>query len=150
MEELDKALASSSASDPLPAPIVTLFNPFYAMLANTTAKATFQRIQTACLEPLLSAISHEVDAQGEDEDQDEEGDEERAPKRRRLSASEYENMLQSACATSPKEGAMGKAALKKAVLRRIFEVASEEGTKEANRRKLYAFVKSHADDDEDE
>lgn len=145
LEELDKAFAKPPIPDPLPAPLSTLSHPFFAVLARTPTNATLRRVQNAFLEPLLSALTIKADP---DSDEDEDG--ERNRKRPKLSESQYENLLQNSCTDSPEEGAIGKGMLKKTILKQTFDIASEESTRDANRRKLYAIVKSHADDDDED
>ena len=40
--------------------------------------------------------------------------------------------------------------VKKALLKRLFDVAGAESTREGNRKKLYALWKSHADEDDED
>lgn len=96
-------------------------------------------MQSALLDPLYTALSTSYDS-----------DEPRSSKRPRLSAPTYSNLVSNACSTQPKsEGALSSPALKKALLKRMFETASEPETRDANRRKLYALWKEHMEDDED-
>lgn len=44
---------------------------------------------------------------------------------------------------------MGAAKLRQALLRRVFEVASEESTRDSNRRKMYALFKAAKEDVDD-
>ncbi len=137
LEELDKALGNAPVDSPLPAPLPTLLAPFLALSARTSTVITLQRIQSALLEPLVTALSthHESD--------------EPSRKRPRLSTTEYPNLAANACETDPsKEGAISPSALRKVVFKQVFEVASEPDTRDANRRKLYAFWKEHMEDDE--
>jgi ribosomal RNA-processing protein 1 len=41
-------------------------------------------------------------------------------------------------------------AVRKSILQEIFDVASETETRDANRRRMYAFYKDAVEDDEDE
>ncbi|GJE87686.1 Nop52 domain-containing protein [Phanerochaete sordida] len=141
IEELDKALAA--AEDPLPAPLGTLVAPFLALAARTPTKAAYDRLQSALLEPLLGALAPASPSE------DEEG--ERRRKRARLASTEFEHLVQHMCVSQPKDGAVPAAVVRKALLKQIFDVAGEESTRDANRRKLFALYKSHTDeDDEDE
>lgn len=145
LEELDKAFSVPSVPDPMPAPLSILFQPLYDVIARTPTNATYSRIQTAFLDPLLSALS-ENDVRAEDEEQDEE----RSRKRPRLSQPSSENVLQNSCADAPKQGPLSRTDLKRSVLKRIFDTASQENTRDANRRKLYVFVKANSEVYEDE
>ena len=68
----------------------------------------------------------------------------------RFSEPSYDNVLHNSCADAPKSGPLSQPNLKRSVLKRIFETASQEKTRDANRRKLYAFVKANSEDDEDD
>ncbi|KAL1951142.1 hypothetical protein VTO73DRAFT_291 [Trametes versicolor] len=139
LEELDKALANPPAPSPPPAPLTTLLEPFITLAARTPTNTTYQRMQSALLDPLYNALSTSHDS-----------DEPRSSKRPRLSTPTYSNLISNACSTQPKsEGALSSSALKKALLKRMFETASEPETRDANRRKLYALWKEHMEDDED-
>lgn len=145
LEELDKALGRSE--DVLPAPLSTLVHPFLTLAARTINKATYDRIQSALIEPLLSAFSH-TPASSSDEDVDEDG--ERNRKRLRLSGSEYAHLVSNACiAESKVENATPPTAVRRALLKQIFDVAGQGTTKDANRRKLYGLWKRHTDEDDD-
>ena len=141
-EELDKALARSE--DAPPAPLNILIQPFLLLAARTVNKTTRERVQSALLEPLLSAFSQAPAP--EDDDADEDGA--RRNKRPRLSEPEYSHLVSRACAVAQPQ-AQPAAAIKKAMLTQIFDAAGDETTRDANRRKLYALWKRHADEDED-
>ena len=139
LEELDKALGNSPVESPLPAPLSTLLAPFLALAARTPTSITLQRIQSALLEPLLASLTSQRSS------------DEPSRKRPRLSTPEYPNLTANACTTDPpKEDSLDPSALCKAVLKQIFDVASEPDTRDANRRKLYALWKEHMEDDDDD
>lgn len=85
-----------------------------------------------------------------------EDDEDDEPARKRqkrdtTDSGEYVELLANACSVDPrKEGVLSRPALKKLVLQRIFDIASQETTRDSNRRKMYAVWKAYADDDEDD
>ncbi|KAI0756336.1 Nop52-domain-containing protein [Daedaleopsis nitida] len=140
IEELDKALGSSAVDSPLPAPLSTLFAPFFTLAARTPTTVTYRRIQSALLDPLLTALASRHDAE-----------EPPSRKRPRLSTPTYPNLLSNACATDPKsEGALSSSALRTVLLKQLFEVASEPETRDANRRRMYALWKENIEDDGDE
>ena len=139
VEELDKALGASE--DPLPAPLSTLLEPFLTLAARALNKTTYERLQSALFEPLLSALSPSAPSENEDG--------ERSRKRARLSGSEFEHVVANSCVSQSKEGGMPPNAVKKALLKQMFDVAGEEGTRDSNRRKLFALYKSHTDEDDD-
>lgn len=140
VEELDKALGMSEAA--LPAPLSTLSQPFLTLAARTINKTTYERIQSALIEPLVSAFSS-VSSENEDEDG------ERSSKRPRLSETEFTHLVPNACVADPKiDGAALPAAVKKALLKQIFQVAGDDATSDANRRRFYAFWKRYADDED--
>jgi len=137
LEELDKALAKSPVDSPLPAPLSILLAPFLTLAARTPVTVTYQRLQSALLGPLFDVLSPERE------------DDEPVRKRPRLSSPEYPTLVSNACAMDPKaEGAVEKRTLKSALLKRMFEVASEQDTRDANRRRMYALWKEHMEDED--
>jgi ribosomal RNA-processing protein 1 len=131
LEELDKAIASSPAASPLPAPLLTLLSPFFELVARTPNNTTYKRVQSALFDPLFDALKP-----GRSDNPDIET---------------LQNIMTNACLLNPHaDGGMGSAALRKALLRRIFEVASDQQTRDSNRRKMYAFWKDNAEDDDQE
>ncbi|EMD41841.1 hypothetical protein CERSUDRAFT_42980 [Gelatoporia subvermispora B] len=137
LEELDKAFANAPVDSPLPAPLSALLSPFFTLTARTPVNITYQRIQSSLLGPIFGALSppRETD--------------EPIRKRPRLSTLEYPHLLPNACAEDPKtEGALDRASLKKVLLKKVFDVASEQDTRDANRRKLYALWKEHTEDED--
>ncbi|KAL4252472.1 RRP1 family protein [Abortiporus biennis] len=143
LEELDKALGNPPTESPLPAPLTALLSPFFTLAARTTNNITFQRIQSSVLDPLFVAFG------SPDEDEEDE-DEPRSRKRPRLSVVTYDNLVSNSCSTDPKrEGALETGQLRKILLRRMFDIASEQDSRDSNRRKLYAIWKSNWDDEEE-
>lgn len=140
-DELNKASANPPVPSPLPTPLTILLNPFFGVAAHTPNKTTYQRIQTALIDPLLDALATPA--------QDNDGE---PPARKRQKMAEtYEDLLVNACSVDPrKEGILSRVALRKKLLQRIFDVASQGATRDANRRKMYAIWKSNTDDDDDE
>ena len=139
LEELDKALANSPVESPLPAPLSTLLAPFFVLSSRTPTTITYQRIQTALIDPLLTALSPRVDS-----------DDQPSRKRPRLSSPTFDNLVSNSCASEPvSEGAQSTLSLRKIVLKQLFDVASEPDTRDANRRRLYALWKERAEDDEE-
>lgn len=163
LEELNKALTNPPSTSPLelpppPAPLATLLAPFFTLAARTPNNVTFQRVQAALLDPVLAALEAAArvgdsgggDGDGGEEDREEEGPNNR--KRRRLDVrdQEYPSIVSNSCATDPKaEGAMESGKLRAVLLRKMFDVASEEETRDANRRRLYALRKANMDDGDD-
>jgi ribosomal RNA-processing protein 1 len=125
VEELEKVLGSTQ--DSLPAPLAMLLGPFFTLAAQTPNSTTYKRVQSAVIEPLLSSLGLE--------------------KRRRLC--EDPNLAKNACFASASEGKVDGLELRRMLLRRIFEIASEPTTKASNRRKMYAFWKENYDDPEE-
>ncbi|KAI0073121.1 ribosomal RNA processing protein [Panus rudis PR-1116 ss-1] len=125
LEELDKALANPPSSAPLPAPFNMLVSPFFMLAARTSNNTTYQRIQSALLDPLFDALSSDAESHG---------------KRSRTLAPTLEHVVENSCSVNPKtEGALERGELKRVLLKRLFDIASEENTRDANRRKMYAF-----------
>ncbi|KAG5647776.1 hypothetical protein DXG03_008499 [Asterophora parasitica] len=143
IEELDKALAKSPS--PLPAPMRTILAPFLSLAAQTHNSVTYKRIQSALLDPLLSALS--PPSQDDDEPP--------SSKRARLAETSsddnlYPNLVSNACYEDPKtEGVVDRPILRQKLLRSVFEVAGQPKTRDGNRRKMYALWKDGADDESD-
>ncbi|KAG6868881.1 hypothetical protein C0993_008629 [Termitomyces sp. T159_Od127] len=145
IEELDKVLAlSTSPADPLPAPLHPLVIPFLVLAAQTPVIMTYKRIQSALLNPLLSAL----DLPSEDEPP--------MSKRARLTKTKsrsglYSYVVSNSCYDNPKmEGKIEGPALRKKLLRLVFEIASRPETRDSNRRRLYAVWKDGADEYEED
>ncbi|KAI0782347.1 ribosomal RNA processing protein [Irpex lacteus] len=155
LEELDKALnASTSQESPTPAPLSTLLDPFISLAAGARAKLTVQRIESALLAPLFdafdSALSPEASSsQSDDEDAEEN---QRSRKRARLDISpDFPHILAHSCLTPSTDAkTLTARELKKGLLKRLFEVASDTKTRDGNRRKMYAFWKARASEDDGE
>ncbi|KAF8665324.1 hypothetical protein AX16_000344 [Volvariella volvacea WC 439] len=139
LDEINKSL---SVSTELPAPLCPLLRPFFTLAAQTQVNVTYQRIQSAVLEPLFSALSPPV-ARDDDPPR---------PKRIRLDSGQetaYPNLAAKSCFEDPKsEGCMDALVLRKKLMRALFEVASQPETRESNRRKLYALWREEAVDAE--
>ncbi|KAJ7751319.1 nucleolar protein,Nop52-domain-containing protein [Mycena maculata] len=138
VEELEKAL--TTASEPMPpAPLSTLLSPFFTLAARTPTSATYKRIQSELFTPLFSALSL---PQPEDQP---------PQKRIRLEAGvpqqAYPTLVSNACFDNPSDGRIAAVILRKKLLRRIFEIASEPDTRDSSRRKMYALFKESTDDD---
>lgn len=146
------------------------------IVARTANKTTYKHVETAVFGPLFddllaasagpsSSNVHASTALDEEDSADEE--EGRSPKRPRVATQELGFLhLCSSCALDAaalSESALtgiGTASepvapgpLRRALLARLFEVASAPETRDANRRKMYAFwkvAKAEDDDDEDE
>ena len=137
IEELDKALGT--AVSPLPAPLATLLEPFLYLAARTPTSTIYNRIQSALVEPLFDALVPERDPD----------DDSPKAKRIRLSFDSPTFLKSNACLEDPElDGHMEGAVLKKKLLRRIFEIASQPETRDSSRRKMYALWKEGAEDDE--
>ncbi|KAJ6575290.1 Nop52-domain-containing protein [Mycena capillaripes] len=146
IEELEKALASAPESEPmLPAPLSTLLSSFFTLAARTPTSTTYKRIQSEVFTPLFSALS----APQPPEDQP------RAQKRMRLDPDaqaqpQYPILASNACFDAPSEGPIEGPVLRKKLLRRIFEIASEPDTRDSSRRKMYALFKESTEDEDGE
>ncbi|KAI0049251.1 ribosomal RNA processing protein [Auriscalpium vulgare] len=142
LEELDKVLSPSTGSDGdelPPAPLDTLLSPFLGLAARTSSKDTYERVRSAFLNPLFEALitTH--------------NDEPPSQKRRRLLESDLTSVVdRTRVSDSATDRPLGKPALRQALLKQLFNVASDPETRDSNRRKLYAFWKSYIEDDEDE
>jgi ribosomal RNA-processing protein 1 len=135
LEELDKVLANAES---LPAPLSIVLAPFFALMAHTSTNATYKHIQSVLMYPLFVALSPK------------ENDPTRSGKRARLDAPTYENIVGRGCLLDPlSEGRIEAAMLRNALSLQIFEVASQDATRPANRKRMYAFWKELTDASED-
>lgn len=108
------------------------------MAAQTPTSTTYKRIQSALFEPLLNALVPETDIE----------DNPSKAKRIRLSCDTLACLKSNACLEDPGlDGHMEGAILKKKLLRRMFEIASQPETRDSNRRKMYALWKEGGEDD---
>lgn len=135
LEELEKALISSES--PPPVPLSTLLLPFVGLAARTPTNTTYKHIQSSLFEPLRNSLKSSSGPPSR--------------KKARTSSSNYSTLLVNAY-TSGSDGdrVMDLDAVRKSILQKIFDVASETETRDANRRRMYAFYKDAVDDDEDE
>ncbi|KAK0465595.1 nucleolar protein,Nop52-domain-containing protein [Desarmillaria tabescens] len=143
IEELDKAVASFDSSPSVPpAPLDTLLSPFLILAAQTSSGVTYKRIKTALLDPLLSALPSSTNSDGPPQ-----------AKRIRLESKDpesYPNLIANACMSPEDHGQMDGLMLRKKLLRRIFEVASESSTRGSNRRRMYEIWKDAGDGNYDD
>lgn len=140
VDELEKVVAT--APEPLlPAPLSTLLTPFFVLAARTPTSVTYKRIQSEVFTPLFSALAPPPPPE----------DQPPAPKRMRLDPGieqpEYPALVANACFDSPSDGKIEGVVLRKKLLRRIFEIASEPDTRDSSRRKMYALFKESTEDD---
>ncbi|KAI0068126.1 Nop52-domain-containing protein [Artomyces pyxidatus] len=143
LEELDKVLAGGAKDEdrelPLPAPLDIILSPFLALAARTPSKDAYERVKEAILSPLITSLTPPRT------------EELHAPKRRRLFDNDYPSMVANSCISDMQPpGTADRAIIRQAILKKIFSVASESETRDSNRRKLYAFWKSHVEEDEEE
>ena len=140
LEELDKVLADSAQTKELPAPLSSILSPFIDLAALTGSSVTHQRIFTSLIEPLLTALKPQ-------------SSDTLPPSRKRqrlLNDTSYDHIVENACLERPKEeGKMERAQVRKALLRKMFDVASGPNVREANRRKMYAVWKVAIAEDDD-
>ncbi|TFY81997.1 hypothetical protein EWM64_g2019 [Hericium alpestre] len=145
LEELDKAIGSQqdteNEDENQPAPLGTLLDPFFALAARTQSKHTYERLQSELLEPVVQSLAPSPARSAESP----------SIKRRRLTGAEFVHFPDNACMTDPKEeGKVDRSTLRKALLRKLFEIASDQSSRDSNRRKLYAFWRANVEDDDDE
>lgn len=135
-------MGKQNATAPVPpAPLCTVLDPFLTLAARTSSGTTYKRVQSALFDPLLDALSSAED---------------RPPGAKRIrledgaTSEQYPNLVLNSCfADLEMEGKIGKEELRKKLLRKIFEVASEPDTRDSSRRKMYALWKNGADEDEE-
>ena len=140
LEELNKVLAYDSENGserPPRAPLDTLITPFLTLLARTPLNHTFDRVMSTVLEPLIQSLA----ADGTTEPP--------SKKRRRLLGNEILFVADNSCISS-NLSAVDKSSLHQALLKQVFSVASEQDTRDSNRRRLYKFWKSNVEDSNDD
>ncbi|KAG2155550.1 Nop52-domain-containing protein [Suillus clintonianus] len=134
-EELEKALSSSES--PPPAPLSTLLSPFIGLAARTPTITTYKHIQSSLFEPLRNSLKSSSNPPSR--------------KKARTSSPDYSKLLANACtSSSDSDPAMDTDAVRKSILQKIFDIASETETRDANRRRMYAFYKDAVDDDDED
>lgn len=156
----------SNCKDAVPVPLIDMISPFLRLAAETSSNITFTRLQSALLDPLLSSLKISSTSVARNA--------EPARKRPRLeetSSSElsatqedvetFESpyhtiahrsrvVLEKFSTDSPAEQPSSPGNTYKAVLRHVFQVASQESTRDTNRRKMYAIWKAAKEDLDDE
>ncbi|KAG1783542.1 Nop52-domain-containing protein [Suillus placidus] len=114
-----------------------LLSPFIALAARTPTNTTYKHIQSSLFEPLRNWLKSSSGPPSR--------------KKARTSSPDYSTLLVNACtSSSDSDRAMDVNAVRKSILQKIFDVASETETRDANRRRMYAFYKDAVDDDDDE
>ncbi|KAK7058396.1 hypothetical protein VNI00_002030 [Paramarasmius palmivorus] len=146
LEELDKVLGAtpSTSSSPPAAPLILLLAPFFNLSALTPTSGTYKFIQSTLLEPLLASLKSP-----ESEDSDDENP--RSRKRRRLDSGSdvaFPNLV--AHCSSDSSETVSSGTLRKRLVRKIFEVASEPGTRDSNRKKMYKLWEKEKEEESDE
>jgi ribosomal RNA-processing protein 1 len=140
LEELDKVLSYDSETGserPPRAPLDTLIAPFLTLLALTPSNHTFDRVMSTVLEPLIQSLADDGTAEPP------------SKKRRRLLGNEISSVPDNSCISSNSSTA-DKSSLHQALLKQVFSVASEQDTRDSNRRRLYKFWKSNVEDRNDD
>ena len=139
LEELDKVLtwdSEAGGESPPRAPLDTLIAPFLTLLARTPSNHTFDRVMSTVLEPLIQSLA----AVGSVEPP--------SKKRRRLLGHEISFVADHSCMSNTPT--TDKSSLQQALLKQVFSVASEQDTRDSNRRRLYKFWKNNLEDHDDD
>ena len=126
----------TSEQKPLPAPLGPLLEPFILLMAQTPTTTMYKRIHSVLLIPLLEVLGTSSRS-----------DDEPSLKRIRGDSDSHSNLIANVCFDDPQAGRIGCAELKKKLLKRVFETASNPETKDASRRKMYALWKEGAEED---
>lgn len=140
LEELNKVLTWDSETDgesPPRAPLDTLIAPFLTLLARTPSNHTFDRVMSTVLEPLIQSLAAVGSAEPP------------SKKRRRLLGHEISSVADNSCISYSRTA--DKSSIHQALLKQVFSAASEQDTRDSNRRRLYKFWKNNLEDyDEDD
>lgn len=130
----------------LPAPLAVLLSPLFTLAGRTISNHTYQRMQSSVFEPVFQVLSPPACPRP---------DSPPSRKRARLAPSvaepDYPNVATHSCLEDPKEeGTLERGALRKGILKAFFTVASDQETRDSNRRKMYALWRKCEEGDEDE
>ncbi|THH06725.1 hypothetical protein EW145_g3884 [Phellinidium pouzarii] len=144
LTELNRSLESSphagqAGAGPLPVPLFPLLSPFLYLASLTNSNVTYQRVYSEIIEPLFSALKPCPPPE--------------APLNKRprlLNKSSFDNIVANSCLENPEEeGKVESTKTRKALLRKMFDIASGPDARETNRRKMYAIWKAAmAEEDE--
>ncbi|KAF8527543.1 Nop52-domain-containing protein [Hysterangium stoloniferum] len=142
LEELNKAVKISSPCPPTP--LCTMFAPFLALAARTPSNVTYKRLHTSLFEPLLSNLAIASESSTQDLSDDLEG-----PKRKRTKRPDpiFQDLIYNSRRDENEPKAQTPNELRKSIYQAIFDVASQQETRDSNRRKLYAVWKEGIEDD---
>ena len=123
-----------------PAPLAIILNPFFTLAARTPINHTLQRVQSAIIRPLLTALSPpRMD------------DETPCSKRRRILENELSELVSNSCLSSPQtEGQLSLVELRNGLLKLMFDIAGDVTSRSSNRRKLYTIWRHYSDDEDDD
>ena len=135
LTELEKAAAATPSQKPVPMKLV--FEPFLTFAAKTPNKVSYQQVQANLLDPVLSALAPPpglTDEQPQSE--------------RSQTGDNLPNLLANSC-LSPQDEPLDRSQLRKGLLEYIFEVASQEDSRDSNRKKLYAICNANISEDDD-
>jgi ribosomal RNA-processing protein 1 len=139
LEELNKVLTWDSEAGgecPPRAPLDTLIEPFLTLIARTPSNHTFDRVMSTVLEPLIQSLATVGSVEPP------------SKKRRRLLGNEITFVADNACTSNSPTA--DKSSVHQTLLKRVFSVASEQDTRDSNRRRLYKFWKSNLEDHDDD
>lgn len=138
VEELDKALATNPSCPP--APLATLLHPIINYMARTPTAVSYKRVQSSVFEPLLTALESNVESDGET----------RKSKRPKLDDDAlYSRLIANSTFDATNSKPLAGPALKRLLLKRVFDIAGQPDTRDSNRRKMYALWKDNYDEDVD-
>jgi len=142
LEELNKAVKTSSPCPPTP--LCTMLAPFLALAARTPSNVTCKRLQTSLFEPLLSDLAIASEYSTQDLSDGLEG-----PKRKRTKRPDpiFQDLIYNSRRDENGPKAQTPNELRKSIYQAIFDVASQQETRDSNRRKLYAVWKEGMEDD---
>jgi len=141
LEELDKAVNSTGPCPPVP--LSTILSPFLTLAARTPSNTTYLRLQTSLFNPLLSALFL---ASVPSQDYLPNDSEQSQPKRSRVTDPNFQHLVHNSRGRVSDTGAQAPRALRSGLLKEIFNVASREDTRDANRKKMYAIWKEGMED----
>ena len=112
-----------------------MLSPFLNLTARTHSKITFKRIQTSLFDPLFSDISAATSTESPL------GGSKIKQERSQITHPTFQHLLHNSRGDDSQTEALEPLELRRLLYQRIFDVASQEETRDVNRKKLYALWK---------
>ncbi|WRT69712.1 uncharacterized protein IL334_006702 [Kwoniella shivajii] len=145
LDELNKALALPEVDSQPACPLVAVLEPHITLLTRTTTSTVHTRLMASIFTPLLESLTLASPSLALERDA------ERPPKRTKKDEPMYAHIVMHSC--TGQEGRVERSsasALRRGLLKRMFEAAADGKTGESNRRKVYTVWREEGGDDDDD